>query len=110
MQPQFHGKFKVDALGHHVIPPDLVLMKIDARVYYGYIKGNMIESLDRISDKGALTRAQKVATTQMRGEALPGALVDPSKAVEGAASSPVRNFTNNLNKDKAAFYDPMAGR
>lgn len=110
MQPEFHGKFKIDSLGHHVIPPDLVLMKIAARTYYGYLKSNMLESLDRISDKGALNRAKAVAATQMRGEALPGALADPSKAVGGAESSPVRNFGNNLARDKAAFYDPMAGR
>jgi hypothetical protein len=110
LMPEFREKFKKDALGHFVIPPDLVLLKCESRLYYGYIKSNMLESLDRVSDKGALTRAQKIAAQQMRGDALPGELKDPSKAIGGAEASPVKNFGNNLNKDKAQFYDPLAGR
>lgn len=110
LQPAFREKFKIDALGHYVIPPDLVLMKIQAHLYYGYLKGNMQESMDRISDKGVLRRAEKVAAQQMRGDNLPGELKDPSVGIKGAESSPVKNFGNNLQRDKAAFYDPMAGR
>jgi hypothetical protein len=105
LQEEFHEKFKADALGHLVIPPDLVLMKIQARTYYGYLKANMLESMDRISDKGALNRAQKVAASQMRAETLPGDL-----GKNDTNNSPVKNFSNNLQRDKAAFYDPTAGR
>jgi hypothetical protein len=63
-----------------------------------------------VSDKGALTRAQKVAGQQMRGEALPGELKDTNVAVRGAQSNPINRFTGNLKTDKAAFYDPTAGR
>jgi len=105
LQEEFKEKFKADALGHLVIPPDLVLMKIQARTYYGYLKNNMLESMDRISDKGALNRAQKVATSQMRAETLPGDL-----GKNDTNNNPVKNFNNNLQRDKAAFYDPTAGR
>jgi hypothetical protein len=105
LQEEFREKFKADALGHLVIPPDLVLMKIQARIYYGYLKANMLESMDRISDKGALNRAQKVAASQMRAETLPGDL-----GKNDTNNSPVKNFSNNLQRDKAAFYDPTAGR
>lgn len=110
LQHKYREKFKADSLGHLVIPPDLVLMKIQAGIYYGYLKANMEEARDRISDKGVLNRAQKIAASQMRGEALPGELKDPSKGLQGAESSPVKNFGNNLQRDKAAFYDPLAGR
>jgi hypothetical protein len=105
LQPEYAEKFKADALGHLVIPPDLVLMKIQARTYYGYLKANMVESMDRISDKGALNRAQKVAASQMRAETLPGDL-----GKNDTNNNPVKNFNNNLQCDKAAFYDPTAGR
>lgn len=110
LQPDYREKFKADSFGHLVIPPDLVLMKCIASTYYGYLKGNMMEARDRISDKGALNRAQKVAAQQMRGDALPGELKDSAVGIKGAESSPVKNFGNNLQRDKAAFYDPLAGR
>jgi len=105
LQLEYREKFKADAFGHLVIPPDLVLMKCIASTYYGYLKGNMMEARDRISDKGALNRAQKVAAQQMRGETLPGELNKNDKD-----KSAVPNFGNNLQRDKAAFYDPLAGR
>lgn len=105
LQDAYKEKFKADATGHLVIPPDLVLMKIQTSLYYGYLKGNMEESLDRISDKGALTRAQKVAAAQMRAETLPGDL-----GKNDSNNNRVPNFNNNLGHDKAAFYDPTAGR
>lgn len=110
LQPDYREKFKADSFGHLVIPPDLVLMKCIASTYYGYLKGNMMEARDRISDKGALNRAQKVAAQQMRGDALPGELKDAAVGIKGAESSPVKNFGNNLQRDKAAFYDPLGGR
>lgn len=105
LQLEYREKFKADAFGHLVIPPDLVLMKCIASTYYGYLKGNMMEARDRISDKGALNRAQKVAQQQMRGETLPGELNKNDKD-----KTAVPNFANNLQRDKAAFYDPLAGR
>lgn len=111
LQEQYREKFKMDAVGHLVIPPDLVLMKIQAHVYYGYLKHNMLETMDRISDKGALNRAQKIASSQMRGDALPGDLKEHPATIAGTPSpSPIKSFGNNLNRDKAAFYDPLAGR
>ena len=65
----------------------------------------MMEARDRISDKGALERAKKIAGQQMRGENLPG---DLNKNDTDKTRLP--NFANNLQRDKAAFYDPLAGR
>lgn len=110
LQVEYREKFKADSFGHLVIPPDLVLMKCIASIYYGYLKGNMIEARDRISDKGALERAKKLAAQEMRGETLPGDLKNVPVGIRGAESSPVKNFGNNLQRDKAAFYDPLAGR
>lgn len=110
LQVEYREKFKADSFGHLVIPPDLVLMKCIASTYYGYLKGNMIEARDRISDKGALERAKKLAAQEMRGETLPGDLKNVPVSIHGKESYPAKNFSNNLQRDKAAFYDPLAGR
>jgi|SRR5882757_452335 len=108
LAPEFREKFQVDSLGHLIIPPDLVLMKCEARLYYGYLKANMMESRDRVSDKGALARAQKIAASQMKGGGeLPGEL---SKSDIPGRNNPSPKFHNSLREDGAQFYDPLAGR
>lgn len=107
LQPEFREKFKQNEKGYFVIPPDLVLMKMQAIRYYGFIKANMLESLDRVSDKGAKERARAKALGQMRGEAPGGNLAAKEENLPQGGS---KNFTGNLQKDKFAFYDPLAGR
>ncbi len=99
IKDQYLGKFKKDENGRIVIPPDLVLMKMPALHYYGYIKGNMVESLDRVSDKGANKRARTKAVDDMK---------EGGATIKGTTAPGVRNFGNNLQKDKVSFYDPTA--
>lgn len=101
IQEKYRGKFKKDEQGRFVIPPDLALMKMPSLHYYGYIKGNMIESLDRVSDKGANSRARSKAVQDM---------AEGGKNIKGNTAPGVKNFNNSLQKDKVSFYDPMAGR
>lgn len=102
LQSEYREKFKADATGHLVIPPDLVLMKIQAALYYGYLKANMIESIDRISDKGANQRARNKAMNDMK---------EAGVTDKGTSAPGIRNFDNNLEKSKVSFYDPtQAGR
>lgn len=109
IRPEYREKFKKDDRGHYVIPPDLTLMKMSAMRYYQFIKGNMVESLDRVSDKGAKNRAKAKALAQMRGEA-PGGNLDLEESKAGLPQGGSKRFTGDIVKDKFSFYDPMAGR
>lgn len=101
IQDKYKEKFKMDSLGHFVIPPDLVLMKMPSIRYYSFIKGHMKEALERVSDKGAKERARAKAITDMQ---------EGGVGVRGSAAPGVKNFANSLEKNKASFYDPTAGR
>lgn len=100
LRPEYKEKYKLDG-SRIVIPPDLVLMKMRADIYYGYIKGNMLESLDRVSRKGAVERARVQAIEDMH---------QGGKNDKGNIAPGIPNFGNDLSKHGAGFYDPLAGR
>lgn len=100
LRDEYKEKFKTEG-SRIVIPPDLVLMKMQANIYYGYIKGNMLESLDRVSRKGAVERARVQAIEDMH---------QGGKNDKGNVAPGIPNFGNDLTKHGAGFYDPLAGR
>lgn len=107
---ELNGELRVDD-NRIIAPPDLVLMKMQATVYYGHIKHNLQRSQEMVSQTGAMVRAKQAAQNRMGGQVSLG-ITERLNNTEGHGpvadpeGGSVPGFQNNLERDGAAFYIP----